>query len=97
MPNFLFGSRNGIFWCRKYIEKKVKKSLYYTCFNRIIELFDMRIYFYIGVLTKSIFHLKNRVTLITTNIVAQETSRIAMFPMGGSSSYSWSVFWRERK
>ena len=70
MPNFLFASRKGQFWCRKYIGKKHKKTLYYTCFNRMLELFDMIIYFYIGVLTKSSFHLKNRVTLITTNIVA---------------------------
>ena len=97
MTNFLFGSRKGQFWCRKYIGKKHKKSLYYTCFNRLLELFDMRIYFYIGVLTKSDLDLENRVTLITTNIVAEKTSGSVMFPMGGSDGFCWSVFWRERK
>ena len=38
------------------------------------EWLGQRIYFYIGVLIKSDLDLENRVTLITTNIVAKKTS-----------------------
>ena len=83
--------------CGKYTSQGYEKRRYWIKYQSKFDKEKCECGWHIDLLSKHDWKLKKRVTLITANIVAEETSREANNPMGGSDCISLWFYWSEKK